>query len=128
HLAPSRRLYLRDRSEVRDACIVDENGNRAEGVFGGGHRRRPVRVARDVEAGEDRVIAELIGERSSLLLEDVRDDNVRALADEAARVAGAHSAGTTRDNHCPIIETHNIFPSDLFSTPGNERLANAGVN
>jgi hypothetical protein len=76
------------------------------------HRRRPVTVARDVEAGEDRLIAELVGERTPLLIEYVRDHDVRALGDEAARVAGAHSTGTARDNHCPIIETfHNSFLS-----------------
>src|SRR5207247_5239394 len=69
---------------------------------------RPVPVARDVEAGEDRVIAELAGERPSLLLEYVRDHDVRALGDEAARVAGTHSTGTAGDNHCPIIETFHV--------------------
>ena len=40
------------------------------------------------------------------------DHNVPALGDEAARVAGTHSTGTTRDNHCPIIETfHHWFLS-----------------
>jgi hypothetical protein len=60
---------------------------------------------RDVEAGEDRLIAEFVGERPSLLLEYIRDHNIRAFGDEAARVAGTHSTGTARDNHCPIIET-----------------------
>jgi len=54
------------------------------------------------------VIAELVGERPSLLLEYVRDHDVRALGDEAARVAGAYSMGTARDNHCPIIETFHV--------------------
>src|SRR2546426_6739455 len=93
------------RSEAHDARVVDQHGDRAEGVLGGGHRRRPVPVARNVEAGEDRLIAELVGERPSLLLEYVRDHDVRAIGDEAARVASAHSTGTARDNHCPIIET-----------------------
>src|SRR5207249_3127120 len=35
----------------------------------------------------------------------------RALGDEAARVAGAHSTGPARDDHCPIIETsHGLSP------------------
>ena len=105
HLAPRRRLGLRDRSESHDARVVDQHGDRAEGVLGGGHRRRPVPVARDIEAGEDRVIAELVGKRSPFLLEYVRDHDVRALGDEATRVAGTHSTGTARDDHCPIIET-----------------------
>ena len=72
--------------------------------------RRPVPVARDVEAGKDRLIAELAGERPPLLLEYVRDHDVRALGDEAARVAGTHSTGTARDDHRPIIETsHDPF-------------------
>ena len=112
HLAPGRRLGLGDRSEAHDTGVVDQHGHRAEGVLGGGHRRRPVLVARDVEAGEDRVIAELVGKRPPLLFEYVRDDDVRALCDEAARVAGTHSTGTARDNHCPIIETfHDCFLS-----------------
>ena len=45
------------------------------------------------------------GERPSLLLEYVREHHVCALADEAARVAGTHSTGTARDNHCPVVET-----------------------
>jgi hypothetical protein len=40
---------------------------------------------RYVEAGEDRVITELVGEHPPLLLEYVRDCNVSALGDEAAR-------------------------------------------
>jgi hypothetical protein len=52
------------------------------------HRRGcPCIFAHDVEAGEDRLIAELVGERPSLLFECVRDYDVRALGDEAARVA-----------------------------------------
>ena len=48
----------------------------------------------------------------SLLLKDVRDYNVRALGDEAARVAGTHATGTARDNHGPMIETfHHWFLS-----------------
>src|SRR6267142_577708 len=62
-------------------------------------------VARDVEAGENRVNTKFVGERSSLLFEYVRDHNVRALGHEAARVAGTHSTGTTRDDHCPIAKT-----------------------
>jgi hypothetical protein len=58
--------------------------------------------------GEDRVIAELVGERPPLLLEYVRDHDVRALGDEAARVTGAHSTGTARDDYCPIIETLHV--------------------
>src|SRR5206468_1769457 len=102
---------IRDHSDAHDARVVDQHGDRAEGVLGGGHRGRPVPVARDVEAGEDRLTAELVGERPSLLLEYVSDHNVRALSDEAARVAGAHSTGTARNNHCPIIETfHDPSP------------------
>jgi hypothetical protein len=41
----------------------------------------------------------------------VRDHHVRAISDEAARVAGTHSTGTAHDNHCPVIET----PHDGFS-------------
>src|SRR6266446_1752785 len=88
-----------------DARVVDQHGNRAEGILGSGHRCRPVLVARDVEAGENRVNTKFVGERSSLLFEYVRDHNVRALGDEAARVAGTHSTGTTRDDHCPIAKT-----------------------
>ena len=54
------------------------------------------------------MIAELVGERLPLLLEYVRDHDVRALGDEAARVAGAHSTGTARDDYCPIIETFHV--------------------
>jgi hypothetical protein len=43
------------------------------------------------------LIAELVGERPSLLLEYVRDHDVRALGGEAARVAGTHSTGTARE-------------------------------
>src|SRR6267142_158004 len=48
---------------------------------------------------------EPVGERLPLLLKHVRDHDVRALGDEAARVAGAHSTGTARDDHCSIVET-----------------------
>jgi hypothetical protein len=41
--------------------------------------------ARYVEAGEDRVITELVGEHPPLLLEYVRDHNVSTLGDEACR-------------------------------------------
>jgi hypothetical protein len=41
--------------------------------------------ARDVEAGEDRVITELVGEHPRPLLEYVRDHNVSGLGGEAAR-------------------------------------------
>src|SRR2546422_7343014 len=87
------------RSEAHDARVVDQHGDRAEGVLGGGHRRGPVPVARDVEAGEDRVIAELVGGRPPLLLEDVRDPDVRAPRGEAARVTGAPSPGPAPDQH-----------------------------
>ena len=56
--------------------------------------------------------------------------NVRALGDEAVRVAGTHSTGTARDDHCSIIETfHDFFPFHCFplktlgkSTPSSARL------
>ena len=109
---PGRRPGLSDHSEAHDARVVDQHGDRAEGILGRCHRRRPIPVARDVEAGEDRVFAELVSERPPLLLEYVRDHNVPALGDEAARVAGTHSTGTARDNHCPMIETfHHWFLS-----------------
>jgi hypothetical protein len=41
--------------------------------------------ARYVEAGEDRVITELVSEHPPVLLEYARDHNVSALGDEAAR-------------------------------------------
>jgi hypothetical protein len=73
--------------------------------------------ARYVEAGEDRVITELVGEHPPRPLEYVRDHNGSALGEEAARVAGARSTGTARDTHGPIIETfHNSFPFDHHST------------
>jgi len=88
--------------------------------------RRPVPVARDVEAGEDRVIGELVGERPPLLLEYVRDHNVRALGDEAAREAGTHSTGAARDNHCPIIETfHELLLSSQDDPQAPHPLRNA---
>jgi len=58
------------------------------------------------------VLAELVGERPPLLIEYVRDHNVCAFADEAARETGTHSTGTARDNHCPIVETfHDCLPN-----------------
>src|SRR6185312_287484 len=102
---PGPRLCLRYWRETRDARVVDQRGDRTEGVLGGVHRRRPLPVARDIEAGEDRVIAELVDERPSLLLKYVRDHDVRALSEEAVRVAGTHPTGTARNDHCPIIET-----------------------
>src|SRR5258706_5363074 len=59
HLAPGRQLGLRDYSEVHDARVVDQHGNRAEGILGSGHRCRPALVARDVEAGENRLITNI---------------------------------------------------------------------
>src|SRR5438132_215380 len=112
------------RSEAHDARVVDQHGDRAEGVLGGGHRRGPVPVARDVEAGEDRVIAELVGERPPFLLEYVRDHDVGALSDEAACVAGAHSTGTARDDHRPIIETSHDLSLSCAVFDGHRR-ANA---
>src|SRR3989442_3652683 len=38
-----------------------QHGDRAEGVLGGGHRRRPVPVARDVEAGAERPLSDRVG-------------------------------------------------------------------
>src|SRR5207245_9727170 len=73
--------------------------------------RGPAPVARDFEAEENRVIAEFVRDRPPLLLEHVGDHDVRALGDEAAYVAGAHSTGTARDDHRPIIETsHDLSP------------------
>ena len=128
HLAPGGRLGLLDRCETNDARVVYQYGDRSEGSLGCGHRLRPVRVARDVEAREDRLIAEFVGERSPLLLDDIRDHDVRALGDEAARVAGTHSTGTTRDDHCPIIETlHYFFSSHLSLDPGSHRSGHIAV-
>src|SRR5258705_12726864 len=93
-------------------ALLISTGDRPEGVFGGGHCRGPVCVARNVETGEDRLIAELFGERPSLLLEYVRDHDVRALGDEAARVAGTHSTRAAGHDHRPVIETsHDSSPS-----------------
>jgi hypothetical protein len=44
-----------------------------KGVLRCRHHGRPVLLARDVETGEDRVIAQLLGERAPLLLEYVCD-------------------------------------------------------
>jgi hypothetical protein len=49
--------------------------------------------------------AELAGKRPPLPLKHVRNHDVRALGDEPARVARTQSAGASRDDHCPIIET-----------------------
>jgi hypothetical protein len=50
------------------------------------------------------VITEFVSKSPSLLLKYVCDHNVRALGDEAARVAGTHSTGTAGDDHRPMIE------------------------
>ena len=119
---------VRDQCKVHDARVVDQHGHRAEGVFGGRHRRCPVRFARDVEAREDGAVAEFIGQALSLLLDDVRDHDIRALGDEAARVAGAHSTGATRDDHCPILEAfHSRSPAGrIVGIAASERPPLAG--
>src|SRR2546426_10220886 len=66
------------RSEAHDARVVDQHGDRAEGVLGGGHRRGPVPVARDVEAGGDRGIPELVGGGPPLPPQYVRRPGVGA--------------------------------------------------
>src|SRR6266550_2106183 len=110
HLSPGRRLSLRDRSETHDACAVDQHGDRAKDVLGGGQRRRPTPLARDVEAVEVRVITKLAGERPTLLLEYVRDHNVRALRDEAAHVAGTHSTGPPVTITVRLLKRFITFP------------------
>jgi hypothetical protein len=98
---------------VHDARVVDQHGDRAEGGFGGRHRRCPVRFARDVEAREDGAATEFIDQAPSLLIDDVRDHDIRALGDETARVASAHSTGAARDDHCPILEAFiGVHPQD----------------
>ena len=88
-----------------------------EDVFGGGYGRCPIRFARDVEVREDCAVAEFIGQALALLIDDVRDHDIRALGDKAARVAGAHSTGATRDDHCPILETfHNRLSRTASAT------------
>src|SRR5882757_2552186 len=117
--APSGRLGPRDRAEAHNARAVDQHGDWAEGALGGGDRRRPVRLARDIEAGEDRACAEFVGERPPLLFEHVRDHDVRALGDEAARVAATHSADTAGDDHCSIVKTfHHWFSFAIAADDG----------
>jgi len=66
-----------------------ETGPKA--VSAGRHSRCPVRLARDVEAREGWRGRRVDRPGSVPLLDDVRDHDIRALGDEAARVAGAHS-------------------------------------
>ena len=57
------------------------------------------------------MLAELVSERPSFLLEYVSDHNVRALGDEPARLAGTQSTSTARDNHRSILEAlHDVLP------------------
>ena len=93
-----------------------------------GHRGGPVRFARDVEAREDGAVTEFIDQALSLLIDDVRDHDIRALGDEAARVASAHSTGATRDDHGPILEAfHSRSPAGrIVGIAASERPPLAG--
>src|SRR5260221_7246450 len=75
----------------------------------------------------DFVTTELVGNVPPLLLEQVRDHDVRALGDEAARMAGAHSTGTARDDHCSIVETfHDCFSFTTRRVPTEDLLRSWG--
>jgi len=83
--------------------VLHQHGDRAERVLGGGHCP-PSPVVRDVEAGEDRVFAELVGEpppscssRSAI--------TTFAPSATKPRACWRHATGTARDNHCLIIKT-----------------------
>ena len=57
----------------------------------------PVLVAGHVEVDVARGVAELVGQRLALLVEEVADDDLGALGDQYPRVLGAHVAGAAAD-------------------------------
>lgn len=109
--APHLRLGLLDRAVLQDASVVDQDGNRSEGVLGSGDRGCPVVGTGDVEADESGAVSQLAGERLALVLEDVRYNHRRALLQEGSSVAGSHAAGSASDDHSLIVEvSHDWTP------------------
>src|SRR6201999_1880705 len=87
-----------------DPGVVDQDGDRPEGLLGRGDALGPVILAGDVEVDVERGLAELVGQRLAGVVEDVGDDDVRAFGAEAAGVAGAHPAGATTDEDGSSVE------------------------
>jgi hypothetical protein len=96
-----------------DRSVVQQHVEAPEGVDCRIDDVRPVGLARDVVVDGTGGVAELRGDRSELRVEDVGEHDLRALGDEAPRLALTHAAGGAGDDRDLSRQTtgHPASPS-----------------
>ena len=87
----------RQRAEGHRAGVVHQHVELSEFVDCGGHRGGPQVGQRDVEVDVAHGVAQLVGERLALVVENVADHYVCALGDKHPGMRFTHAAGTAAD-------------------------------
>ena len=89
------------------AGVVDERGQLAERLDGDVDRGVPLLGIGDVEVDVARGVAEFVGQRLALVVEDVADDHFAALGDQRPGVRGAHAPRPAADQcHFSVHASH----------------------
>src|SRR6185369_9805630 len=98
----------------------DEHAQTAE-LRGGAQRALPLVLAAHVEVHEDRGVADVLGDLLALLVEDVGDDDLRALAREEPRLGLPLAACASGDDGDLAVQpTHSVLL--LGPGPGSAAL------
>ena len=126
HAAPFLDRELGDRRDGQHAGVVDQDRDRPERLLGEAHRRSPRAFVGDVERGEARAVAELVGDGGALGLEHIADDDPRSLGRQRASVGLAHAPRppvTSATRPSSLAMNVVISYDDARCNPGGDRGA-----
>ena len=108
-----------DRTDVQHRGVVDEDVDAPMTRQHGGHQRLPRSLVGDVESMEHRALAQLGGDGTTFVLEEIGDHHVRAIVDESPsghRTRAARGTGDDGDlsfeKHCfPLTRSRHVSPA-----------------
>ena len=110
----SARSKLLQRGQRDDAGVVHQHVELAELADGGVDRGLPLLGLGDVEVDVARSVADVVGQRLALVVEDVADHDLGALLDEHPCVRGTHAAGAAADErNLSVHASHAVFSFSL---------------
>ena len=108
HLLPLGQIEVLELPECDGSRVVDQHVELAEFADGGRDRGVPLVGFGDVEVHVTRRVAELVGQRLALVVQDVADNHLGAFLDEQARIFGAQAAGpSTDERYLAVYPSHN---------------------
>ena len=99
-------------------CVVHQHVELAELADGGVDGGLPLIWLGDIEVDVTRSVADLVGNRPALVVEDVADDDLPAFLDEHPRVRGAHAPGAAADErYFSVDASHAVFSFVVVGRP-----------